>query len=33
MSRMDVAGFKKLPILGILRGIKSADLEPLLASC
>ncbi len=29
---MDVVGFKKLPILGILRGIKSADLEPLLAT-
>lgn len=32
MSRMDVARFKKLPVLGILRGIKSADLEGLLES-
>ena len=31
MSRMDLAGFKKLPILGIIRGIKKVDLEPLLA--
>ena len=28
---MDVDGFKKLPILGILRGIKSEDLGPLLS--
>ena len=32
MSRMDVFGFEKFPVLGILRGIQSADLEPLLES-
>lgn len=27
---MDITEFKKLPILGILRGIKAGDIEPLL---
>ena len=29
---MDVAEFKKFPILGIMRAIQKADLDPLLAS-
>jgi 2-dehydro-3-deoxyphosphogluconate aldolase/(4S)-4-hydroxy-2-oxoglutarate aldolase len=29
---MDVARFKQFPVLGILRGIEPADLEPLLAT-
>ena len=29
---MDIAKFKQLPILGILRGIESDGLEPLLAA-
>lgn len=32
MNRMDVDEFKRLPILGILRGIELPDLEPLLAT-
>jgi len=32
MSSMDVAEFKKFPILGIMRAIQKADLDPLLAS-
>jgi len=29
---MDVAAFKRLPILGILRGIEAEDLEPLIGA-
>ncbi len=29
-NKMDITEFKKLPILGILRGIEAGDIEPLL---